>query len=86
MQNRKFQTPENLTAGLGLEIRIRAKIFSPVQNRSPVEIEHFFTGQFSWCRSEGCTNVFRYIQVQMLVLLNHSRLVRERSLQRLAMY
>ena len=86
MQNRTFQTPENLTAGLGLEIRIRAKICSPVQNRSPVEIEHFFTGQFSWCRSEGCTNVFRYIQVQMLVLLNHSRLVRERSLQRLAMY
>lgn len=38
---------QNLAAGLGLEIRIRAKICSPVQNRSPVEIDHFFPGQGS---------------------------------------
>ena len=51
---------QNLAAGLGLEIRIRAKICSPVQNRSPVEIEHFFPGlEIADAISEGCTNGFK---------------------------
>ena len=65
---------QNLAAGLGLEIRIRAKICSPVQNRSPVGNRAFLS------RTRQLMPIRRvHKRVQMLMLLNHSILVGEKS-------
>lgn len=58
---------QNLAAGLGLEIRIRDKICSPVQNRSPAGNRAFLS------RTRQLMPIRRVHKlVQMLMLLNHS--------------